>query len=880
MALAQKGKAALFQKETEKALQLYKEALALAEKNQDYLAAAAVHNLMGELQEGAGRFQNALNHYERGMMALATKHAGDATDLVRTALAQLQSRGKDYRGNTGLPVSTDLYRGELADLGKFFAQSSPHAQTQISVLLMINAGNMYLKQSQPRQADSLYAQALRGSRQLRDRLQQQQIFANLAWSALSNYNYAAANVWLDSIAVDWRKAALPPDLLGAYHAYGASLSAQKNYAGAITNLARALKLYELAGDDRGRCRTLTDLAAAFFQQGEVATAQSHYRNALELNRTVQDSETSQAAHSGLAECYFQLGQFEQALRHYEAYWNAVVPLFNSFWTDEGRVSLLEHRGRIFENYVRAAAAWAVRQQQPDSARQVIERLRDRALQALQSPRGRTPEHAAGQLPARYALFERAAQRLRFAHGFAPDRVATPNMAMDINVVQRSIGVEDLPPPELNDTLRPPLLPPPMPDKNFPPIPEAEQLVPAPPATFLEYYLLSDRGLIFIKSPHGKTHMAEIAIGADSLAALITAYGYSLGVQASAWSRNLVPAGAAPKRVAAHKTEAEISRQLYQLLLAPVASLLPRDPAAVIVLVPHRSLWMLPFAALRDDKGQYFGDQHVLTFAASEASWRLQAQQPRSADHRKASAWIVGNPRMPKEAEACGSTFTAEPLAGAEQEAREIAGLFGPGRAQLFIGAQADALRLEAWHASFTVLHLATHGFVCEDALGSFLVLSELGENEIQLDTSAAKIFPASDARYAVALADFSQIGREYIPAPLSYSGILNARTIINRFNLRADLVTLSACQTGLGNFLGQGAIGFTRAFLVAGARSLLVSLWRVNDAATKDLMVTFYREYLQHGNKAVALQTAMQHTRRKYPQPKYWAAFTLVGMAE
>jgi CHAT domain-containing protein len=110
--------------------------------------------------------------------------------------------------------------------------------------------------------------------------------------------------------------------------------------------------------------------------------------------------------------------------------------------------------------------------------------------------------------------------------------------------------------------------------------------------------------------------------------------------------------------------------------------------------------------------------------------------------------------------------------------------------------------------------------------------------------------------------------------------LLEARTIINQFSLDADLVTLSACQTGMGQLTGEGMIGFTRAFLAAGSRSLLVSLWRVDDQSTKELMVRFYREYLEHGNKGLALQRAMAETRKRYPHPKYWAAFTLVGMAE
>jgi CHAT domain-containing protein len=68
--------------------------------------------------------------------------------------------------------------------------------------------------------------------------------------------------------------------------------------------------------------------------------------------------------------------------------------------------------------------------------------------------------------------------------------------------------------------------------------------------------------------------------------------------------------------------------------------------------------------------------------------------------------------------------------------------------------------------------------------------------------------------------------------------------------------------------------------MAAGARSVLASLWRVDDDSTKYLMINFYKEYLQHGNKGIALQNAMKQTRLRYPEPRYWAAFSLFGMAE
>ena len=115
---------------------------------------------------------------------------------------------------------------------------------------------------------------------------------------------------------------------------------------------------------------------------------------------------------------------------------------------------------------------------------------------------------------------------------------------------------------------------------------------------------------------------------------------------------------------------------------------------------------------------------------------------------------------------------------------------------------------------------------------------------------------------------------------LNLSGVLTAGRVIDGFRLKADLVSLSACQTGLGLLSSEGIIGFSRAFLAAGARSLLMSLWRIDDAASRDWMIAYYEDYVSHGNKARALRRAMERTRELYPDPRYWAGFSLLGLAE
>jgi CHAT domain-containing protein len=103
---------------------------------------------------------------------------------------------------------------------------------------------------------------------------------------------------------------------------------------------------------------------------------------------------------------------------------------------------------------------------------------------------------------------------------------------------------------------------------------------------------------------------------------------------------------------------------------------------------------------------------------------------------------------------------------------------------------------------------------------------------------------------------------------------------IYSLNLALDLVTLSACETGLSKIAnGDDLVGLTRGFLYAGSSSIVASLWKVDDLATAELMTRFYRE-LDRTDKREALRTAQLETKKKYPHPYYWASFQLTGNAQ
>lgn len=154
-----------------------------------------------------------------------------------------------------------------------------------------------------------------------------------------------------------------------------------------------------------------------------------------------------------------------------------------------------------------------------------------------------------------------------------------------------------------------------------------------------------------------------------------------------------------------------------------------------------------------------------------------------------------------------------------------------------------------------ILHLATHGFF---------------ENNSELSLSLIRILLNS----GVVLSTSSSLDGKNVD-----DGILTAYEALNLNLDTNELTVLSACETGLGEFYpGEGVYGMRLALASAGARHVLMSLWKVDDQATQEIMTLFYKHWLRKPqNIRAAFQIAQQELRKKYPEPYYWGAFVLTG---
>jgi len=229
-------------------------------------------------------------------------------------------------------------------------------------------------------------------------------------------------------------------------------------------------------------------------------------------------------------------------------------------------------------------------------------------------------------------------------------------------------------------------------------------------------------------------------------------------------------------------------------------------------------------ALHDGKG-YLIDRYSIRMMPSASAMKYLGKRDAG---KSGGILIFGNPDL-------GNAKLD--LMYAEQEAMAV-GNIRPG-SKILLRKDATEAALRKYSGGYRYFHFATHGqFDPEAPLKSALLL-------------------APDSRY---------------------NGMLSVDKLYS-LQLDADLVTLSACETGLSKIAsGDDLVGLTRGFLYAGSSSIVASLWKVDDRATAELMTRFYKE-LPGKDKVRALRKAQLETKKSYPHPYYWASFQLTGNA-
>jgi len=344
--------------------------------------------------------------------------------------------------------------------------------------------------------------------------------------------------------------------------------------------------------------------------------------------------------------------------------------------------------------------------------------------------------------------------------------------------------------------------------------------------------------------------------------------------------------------------------LCQLVFTPLRSTL--GDAKELFLSPDGALNLLPFEVLRDESGRYLIQEYTFNYIAASRDLlsfgRLKGKPGKNLimgnpDYNMddaAKQTVVSQLHLKRAAAGDPYIFSRElrnfrftSLPGTQQEAEAIRAILGEQSSEFFLGKEALEDVLTSRRAP-RILHLATHGFYLSDQPPPSVEIPnsmEIGPPRLASGAEDAEqlIYEDPLVRSGIALA-----GANVTIAAQNNTqtdGVVTAEKILNLNLLGTDLVVLSACESGLGDVKsGEGVFGLRRAFSQAGAKSLVVSMWSVPDAETKELMEALYKN-LQSGsmNRAQALRQAalseMETVRQRFgnANPFFWGAFIFSG---
>ena len=644
------------------------------------------------------------------------------------------------------------------------------------VNVLSNLGAIYQDLGQHRNSLSYFQQALTIIKTLDDARMEEIILNNIATAYISLGEYEQAKLAFEQSLKLAKKEQDAQGIGQAIINLGAVYERFKEYDQALILYQEGLSIMEKVGDLEAVGQALNNIGYIYRIQNQYPQAFEFYKKALEVRRKIEDKRGEAVTLINLGVAEFEVGKLAEATQTlYSA-----IEIFESLrpgLSDENKVSFFE----TFSKSYGVLQQVLIEQKQIEQALEISERGRARAFVELVAQNNISPEKLTkiSVKPPNFSDIQKVAKiqnATLVEYSVIVDQFKQ-NSTLLIWVIKPDGSVQfrsvDLTSLKTN---------------NLVPMLSREELPPLPPLNEL------------IQGTRVSLDSGTSALKADNV------------------------------------TNKQLNK-LYQLLIEPIADLLPKNPQDRVIFIPHQDLLLVPFPALVDQQGNYLIQKHTILTAPSIQLLQLTKKQPRNGEK---TALVVGNPNMPKVALLPGEEPKfLQPLPASEKEAIAIAKLL---KTEPLLGEKATESKVIQLIENARYIHLATHG-----------ILSDLTESGIP---GAIALSPS-----------------------VSDDGLLTSEEIL-QLNLTADLVVLSACNTGAGSITSDGILGLSRSLIAAGVPSLIVSLWKVDDTPTFELMQTFYQQLQQTNDQAQALRQAMLITMKNYPKPEHWAGFMIIGQAD
>lgn len=617
---------------------------------------------------------------------------------------------------------------------------------------------------------------------------------------------------------------------------------QAEYEKAALYLEQALKINREIGNHYGEGLTLYQTGDLQFMMKNYSAAEKYYNSALLIGRKINLPEITGKAWYGLGKTAVQKNNHEKALEYFSNAVKAYEEVRSQLRLAELKSSFLKSKIEIYtaitdllyNNYQQSKEKKYIEQ-----AFYYAEKSKARALlDILTESRVNIKEHVDSLLLQR--------QQSIFSHltDIQTQLISAQLTDEHRNELNKSLKQKELELHNLQLEIR---------QKN----PAYANLKYPEPVSIKEIQkLLTDGNDIILEYSLGNVHSYLWLIKRDSL------FVYQLPSEKiieKTVREYLSIISSAPR---AGSSPGRAGNALYDLLLKPAARQL--SGARNLVIIADGILHYIPFEAListfEKDAPKYLTELANISYAPSASVYRFLREKKK--DNKKSALIAFADPVFakstggrPKVSAASDkdrvrgmferSGFEFKRLKYSAEEVKKIARHFPKQEVSLYLREEAKEENVKSGILnSYSMIHFATHALIDEQRPGRSCIVLTLDND------------PTED-------------------------GLLRMNEIFN-LKLNADLVTLSACRTGRGKLVrGEGIMGFTRAFLYAGASSLVVSLWPVSDFSTAQFMDKFYG-YMQKGNsKSASLRkTKMDFINSKIPKerhPYYWAAFVLVG---
>jgi CHAT domain-containing protein/Tfp pilus assembly protein PilF len=862
-----------------KALEKYNEVLPIWRALGDRRGEATTLGSIGLVYDSLGDMRKALEKYNEALpiRRAVGDRGGEATTLTNIgatyyALGEMQKALEKYDEALAIIRAIDDRRGE-ADI-------------------LHNIGATYRSMGEMRKALEKYDEALAISRMVGDRRGQAitldsigEIYHALGETqkALEKYNEAL------QLSREVRARRAEADAL---HNIGLVYRSLGEMQKALEKYNEALSIRQAIGDRKGQAVTLHNIGTVYRFLGEMQKALEKYNEALPLRRAVGDRNGEANTLLGIARVEQKRGNLTQARQTVEQAVSLVESLRTNIASQEFRASYFATRQEFFETYI--DMLMEQRLQNPAAgidavALEVSERARARSLlDLLTEARADIRQGVDSQMLER----ERSLRQLLNARATAQanllNRKHTPEQAEAAakeiaSIIAEYEGLEAqirASSPKYAALTQPQPLS----------LAEIQQQVLDPDTLLLEYSLGENASHLFAVSQMSITsyrlpRRAEIEAAARRVRDLLIAPQPHPGDTEAKYQARVKEAGES------YWTQAA---ELSRMLLGPAASQLGRKRLAIVA---DGALQYIPFAALpapssRNDGGRNSGaepqplfvEHEIVSLPSASTLATLRREMAGRKPAEKALA-VLADPvftdddtRVRRDV---GKAGTKEKTRSADSDETDIVSLqmTRSGQETGVIGAEGGFGRLlstrrEAAAISALVPERERLQALDFEASRATALRPELGEYRIVHFATHGLLNNVHPELSGVVLSLVDAEGRQQ-------DGFLRLQDIYN-LKLSAELVVLSACQTGLGKEIkGEGLVGLTRGFMYAGAPRIVASLWKVDDRATSELMKRFYQGML--GPEALSAAGALRQAQlsiwkeRQWREPYYWAAFVLQG---